>query len=312
MLVVEKVHEAGLALLRARNDICIVEAGPSDPAFLPTLAVAEGIGIRIARLGADLLAQTRRLRIVSKHGVGTDAIDVPWCTSHGVPVTVTPDANTVSVAEHAMTLMLAATKRLRMYDNAVRSGEWRFRDSLQAGELAGRAVLVAGFGRTGRRVAELCRAFGMEVRVFTRSANCVGFDVVGNLDEGLAAADVVTLHLPRTDATANLFDAARLARMRPGAILVNCARGGIVDENALADALREGRLGAAGLDVFADEPFSPGHALAALPNVVLTPHSAASTEQGARRMALAMAENLLAGLDGRLGPGVVVNPETLR
>ena len=311
VLIVEKVHEAGLALLRARPDLHIVEAGPSDPAFLPALSVAEGLGIRIARLDTGMLAQTTRLRIVSKHGVGTDAIDVGWCTAHGVPVTVTPDANTTSVAEHTMMLMLAAVKRLRSYDDAVRDGHWRFRDSLQAGELAGRTVLVVGFGRTGRRVAKLCRAFGMNVSVFTRSAVCAGFEAVANLDEGLAIADIVTLHVPRTADTAGLLDARRLGRMKPGAVLVNCARGGLVDEDALALALRDGRLGAAGLDVFADEPLSPGHPLTALPNVVLTPHSAASTEEGARRMAVAMAENLLAGLDGTLAGHVVVNPEVL-
>ena len=311
MLIVEKVHEAGLARLRARPDLQVIEAGPSDPAFLPALSAAEAIGIRIARLDAGLLDHTTRLRIVSKHGVGTDAIDVGWCTVRGVPVTVTPDANTVAVAEHTMTLMLAAIKRLRSYEDAIRNGRWGFRDSLQATELAGRTVLVVGFGRTGRRVAELCRAFAMDVTVFTRSADCAGFRAVASLDAGLASADVVTLHLPRTDATANLFDRARLGRMKPGAILVNCARGGIVDEDALADALRDGRLGAAGLDVFAQEPIPPGHALLALPNVVLTPHSAASTEEGARRMAVAMADNLLAGLDGTLDPNVVVNPSVL-
>ena len=311
VLVVEKVHEAGLALLRARPGIDVIEAGPSNPSFLPALSVAAAIGIRIARLDASLLARTRRLRIVSKHGVGTDAIDIAWCTLHGVPVTVTPDANTVSVAEHTMTLMLAATKRLRSYDAAARTGRWSFRDTLEATELAGRTVLVAGFGRVGQRVAEICRAFGMDVVVFTRSADCAGFRVARSLDEGLAGADVVTLHLPRTDATTNLFDAARIARLKPGALLVNCARGGIVDEAALAVALREGRVGAAGLDVFAEEPLPAGHKLASFPNVVLTPHSAASTAEGARRMAVAMAENVLAGLDGILRPDVVVNPEVL-
>lgn len=306
VLITEHVHEAGLAMLD-RPEIEVVQAGVGTPAFLSALPRVEGIGIRIARLGAEHLARAPRLRVVSKHGVGTDSIDVAWCTAHGVPVTVTPDANTTSVAEHTMMLMLAASKRLLRYDAAVRRGEWGVRDTLGAGELAGRTVLVVGFGRIGRRVAELCRAFGMEVTVCGGSADASPFRRVG-LDEGLAGADVVTLHLPRTGATAGLFDAGRIGRMKPGAILVNCARGGIVDEAALAETVREGRVAAAGVDVFAEEPVGPGSPLAGLDEVTLTPHSAASTAEGARRMAVGMAANLLAGLDGTLTAGDVVNP----
>ena len=312
ILITEQVHAAGLDRLHACSDVEVLQAGVTDPAFLAALPAAEGIGVRIARLDAALLARAPRLRIVSKHGVGTDAIDVAWCTSRSIPVTVTPDANTVSVAEHTLMLMLAAAKRLHAYDTATREGHWAFRDSLAGVELAGRIVLVVGFGRIGRRVAELCRAFGMDVLVYTRSVTAVPFRTCPDLNAGLAKADVVTLHLPRTAETSNLFDAVRIGLMRPGAILVNCARGGIVDEAALAAALANGRVGAAGLDVFADEPFAPAHPLATLPNVVLTPHSGASTAEGARRMSLAMADNLLAGLDGTLTAATTVNPATLR
>ena len=317
VLVTEVVNEAGLDLLRARPDIRLVQAAPGDSAFEQALPEAEAIGVRILRLDESMLHRAACLRVVSKHGVGTDNIPVGYLTGRGVPVAVTIDANAVSVAEHTMMLMLAAAKRLHAYEAHTRRGEWAFRDTQVAVELSGRTVLVVGFGRIARRVAALCQAFGMAVIVHDvvpvalEAARMAGYDAAPDLDCGLAEADVVTLHLPRTDASAGLFDAARLGRMRPDAILVNCARGGIVDEAALVSALIEGRLGAAGLDVFDHEPLPAGHKLTALPNVVLTPHSAAMTQEGARGMSLAMARNILDGLDGTLDRATVVNPAVL-
>ena len=293
--------------MQARPDLELVQAGTGTEPFEAALPRAEGIGIRVQNLPASILSRAPRLRIVAKHGVGTDAIDVAWCTAHGIPVTVTPDANTISVAEHTLALMLATAKQLRPYDTALRAGQWAVRDTLAAFELSGRTVLVVGAGRVGTRVAQLCRAFGMTVLVHARrpAPGSTG------LDDGLAQADFVTLHLPRTPETTNLFDAARIARMKPGAILINTSRGGIVDETALAEALRTGRLAAAGLDVFSTEPCPAGIPLANLANVILTPHSAASTVDAAHRMAVSMARSLLLGLDGTLAPGDVMNPEAL-
>lgn len=170
-------------------------------------------------------------------------------------------------------------------------------------------MLVVGHGRVGRRVAALCAAFGMQVLVhdILPQPPSLAYEVAPVLDDALPRADVVTLHIPLGPATVELFDAARIARMRPGAVLVNCARGGIVAEDALAAALRDGRLAAAGLDVFAEEPPDPDSPLLHLPNVVVTPHSAATTAEGAERMAVSVAENILGALDGRLSPDVVVN-----
>ena len=316
VLVTEVVHEAGLDLLRARPDVRLVQARLSDPEFETALAGAAAIGVRIMRLDETLLARATSLRIVSKHGVGTDNLPIDYLTRRGVPVAVTVDANAVSVAEHTMMLMLAAARRLYDYEAHTRRGDWGFRDTQSAVELSGRTVLVVGYGRIARRVAGLCRAFEMTVMVHDvtqaalGTAHADGFRTA-ELDAGLAEADVVTLHLPRTAASAGLLDAARLARMKPGAILVNCARGGIVDESALVLALTEGRIGAAGLDVFEHEPMPANHALCALPNVVLTPHSAAMTQEGARRMSVTMAQNIIAGLEGTLNPATVVNPTVL-
>lgn len=317
IVLTEAIDQAGIDLLAARRDLRLVIAEPGHHAFEAALPVAVAIGVRVARLDRDLLSRAPNLRVAAKHGVGYDNIDVAYLATRGIPVTVTADANSVSVAEHTMTLMLAAAKHLREYDAAVRQGEWEFRKSARAVELAGRRALVVGYGRIGRRVAVLCRAFGLDVLVHDISARALeeaaaaGHSCFAELDAGLAQADLLTLHVPLTARSAMLIDAARLARLPRGAIIVNCARGGILDEEALARALTEGAVGAAALDVFEQEPFRRAHSLAGFDNVVLTPHSAATTQEGARAMAVAMARNILGGIDGQLDPACVVDPDAV-
>ena len=316
IVLTEAIDQAGIDLLTARAGLRLVVAAPGDPAFAAALPDALAIGVRIARLDRALLSRAPHLRVAAKHGVGFDNIDVGYLAGRGIPVTVTADANSVSVAEHTMSLMLAAAKQLRAYDNAVRAGDWEFRKSARAIEVAGRRVLVVGFGRIGRRVAALCQAFGLHVLVHDvsatalRQAAAAGHACVADLDAGLAQADVLTLHIPLTTRSAMLIDAPRLGRLPRGAIVVNCARGGILDEDALAQALTDGAIGAAALDVFAQEPIVHAHPLAKFENVVLTPHSAATTREGARAMAVAMAQNILDGIDGRLDPSCIVDPAT--
>ena len=314
ILLTEAIDPAGLAVLAARPEFRLVTAMPDDPAFIATLPDALGIGVRVARLDAALLARAPRLRVAAKHGVGTDNIDVAYLATRGIPAMITADANSISVAEHTLTVMLAAAKHLGAYDAAVRRGEWDFRKSARAVEVAGRRVLLVGYGRIGRRVAALCRAFGMHVVVHDtaaaakRAAAEAGLECAPDLDTGLAQADILTLHIPMTKRNAGTFDAARLARLPRGAVVVNCARGGLLDETALAHALGTGALAAAALDVFAEEPMRPDHPLAKLDRVILTPHSAATTLEGARAMAVAMAQNILDALDGHPDPACIVDP----
>ncbi len=316
ILLTEAIDQAGIDLLTARADLRLAVAPPGDPAFDAALPEALAIGVRVVRLDQALLSRAPQLRVVAKHGVGYDNIDVGYLAGRGVPVTVTADANSISVAEHTMMLMLAAAKHLRAYDGAVRQADWEFRKSARAVELAGRRVLVVGFGRIGKRVAALCRAFGLHVLVHDTAAaaleqaDAAGYACITDLDAGIAQADVLTLHIPLTRQSAMLLGAARLGRLPRGTIVVNCARGGIVDEDALAQALAEGAVGAAALDVFGQEPIVQPHRLAEFDNVVLTPHSAATTREGARAMAVAMAQNILDGIDGRLEPSCIVDPAT--
>jgi D-3-phosphoglycerate dehydrogenase / 2-oxoglutarate reductase len=257
------------------------------------------------------------LRIVARHGVGYDAVDVPALTARGIPLTVTPDANAVSVAEHAMMLLLSVARRVKDYDAATRALDWGPRASLPTFDLAERTLLVVGFGRIGARTARLAAAFGMRVLAYDpyvpgNTIKGAGFTPAKTLAAGLAEADAVTLHCPSNEETRRLVDKQFVVSMKRGAVLVNTARGTLVDEEALAAGLRSGQVAAAGLDVFWDEPLKEGMPLRDLPNVVMTPHSAAATEEGVRRMSLSCADSVIAAFEGRLDPDVVINKEVLR
>lgn len=296
-----------VTMLAEVNEATLAEAMPT----------AEAIIVRATRIDRAFLARAPALRICARHGVGYDAVDVEALTERGIPLTVTPDANAVSVAEHALMLMLTLARRTLAYDAKTRALDWGTTEALPCFDLAGRTVLVVGFGRIGARVARLCAAFGMTVLVRDPyvPANTIkgaGFTPVRDLVEGLGQADIVTVHCPSNAETRGMVDRTFLAAMKPGAVFVNTARGTLVEEEALAAALRSGHVAGAGLDVFREEPLVPSNPLLGAPNVVMTPHSAAATEQGLRRMGLSCAESIIGFFQGRLDPDVVVNKEVLR
>lgn len=316
VLLLRPIHLDAVARLEAAPGVTVAVAEDLSPAALAgPLARAEAVIVRVHPVDAAFVAAAPALRIVARHGVGYDLVDVPALTARGIPLTITADANAASVAEHALALMLACARHLPAHDAAVRRGDWAGARRPTA-ELAGRRALLVGFGRIGARVAPLCAAFGMRVAVHDPRAapaaiRAAGAEPAPDLAAALGVADVVSLHCPATDATRGLVDAAFLAALPPGAILVNTARGALVDEAALADALRSGRLAAAGLDVFAEEPIPADHPLLVLPTLVATPHVAAGTAEAMRRMALSAADSVLARFAGTLGPEAVVNPEAL-
>lgn len=318
VLVVGRIHDAGIARLRAEPGVEVValdEDRPEDVAR--ALVEADAVVVRTAPLRGPAITAAKHLKVIAKHGVGYDNIDVAAATARRIPVTVTASANATSVAEFAIAQILALAKLSAAMDAAVRRGDWGARHRLAPLELAGKTLFVIGFGRIGTRVARRALAFEMRVLVFdpyvcaSRIAEA-GCQPVATLDAGLGQADVLSLHCPLTAETRGMIDGARLARLRTGALLVNTARGGLVDEPALAAALREGRLAGAALDVMVPEPLPPDDPLLAAPNLLLSPHVAGVTAESARRMALEAAENVLAGLSGRLDPAVLVNPEVLR
>ena len=319
VLVAGKIHDAALAVLRSRTDLEVVvieDPGTQLPA--DEIARADAILIRYGVLTAAAAAEAKFLRIVSRHGVGCDNLPVAALSARGIPVTIVGAVTAVSVAEQAFAMILAAVKRLTEYDRAVRNGNWAIRDSLGTAELSGKTLLVLGCGRIGREVAKRAVAFDLKVLAFDpgvsrADAQAAGVQKIDQWRDVLGDVDVLSLHLPLTEETRNVIDSAVLVALKATAIVVNTARGGLIDEDGLFNALTTRMAnGAACLDTFALEPPDLSHPLFGLPNVVLSPHSAALTAEAARRMGVVAAQNVLNGLDGKLDPALIFNRQALQ
>ena len=260
---------------------------------------------------AAVINAAPRLKIVSRHGVGFDAVDIAALNKRGIPLAVVGDVNSQSVAEHTMMLILSLAKRTLTYDAKTRRSEWNYRNSFDATELAGKTLLLVGFGRIGRSVAKLAEAFGMEVLVHDpfvdeTTIRSTGAIPAPDMNSALAQADVISVHIPLSAGGA-LIGAPELAKLKPTAVVVNTARGGLIDEEALATALEEGRLAGAGLDVFTAEPPQRDHRLFGNDRVILSPHSAGLTLESAIRMSESAVQNILDFFAGSLDPKLVVN-----
>jgi D-3-phosphoglycerate dehydrogenase / 2-oxoglutarate reductase len=272
------------------------------------LADAEGAIVRAdAVVDAALLARAPRLRVLARTGVGVDLVDLEEASARGIAVVVTPDSATRAVAEGVLSHALHLVKRLAPLTRLVREGRWAERAGVAVGDLDGATIGIVGYGRIGRRVGELAAAFGMRVLAhdpFSRPPAGVDCPDLGEL---AAASDLLTLHAPLTGATHHLVDAGVLTRTRPGAILVNCGRGGLLDLDAALAALESGRLGGIGLDVLDPEP-PPHHPLFDHPHVVLTPHLMGLTRRATAATFAAAARGVTDVLAGRR-PGALANPD---
>lgn len=317
VLVTVPLREAGEALLDARPDVEVVHLPEQTVTALDAvIGDIDAAVLSVLPFGAATAAKARRLKVVSRFGVGYDAVDVAALTAHGIPLTVVGEANAVTVAEHAMAMLLAVLRRLKVADQKVRDGRFRDKEAPRQRDLAGKTVLVVGHGRIGRRLARRLAAFDADVIVADPYADrgpieAAGHRWVADFRAVLGQADIVTLHLPGQADGSPVMTAAAFAAMRPGSYFVNVSRGSLVDEAALYDALTRGALAGAGLDVFRDEPPPLDHPLLTLDNVLVSPHSASSTEECWQRMSAAAVQNALDGLDGTLDPAVVINREVL-
>lgn len=281
-------------LAAAGHDVRIREDAlpPSREELLEAIAPAEGLLCLLTeRIDAEVIGAAPRLRAISNYAVGTDNVDLAAAAARGIAVGCTPGVLTDATADLTMALLLAAARRLPEAERAVRVGAWRTWEprGWLGLELRGARLAVVGFGRIGQAVAERARAFGMEIEPVGRS---------DDLHAALARADVVSLHVPLTGATHHLIDARALHSMRSHAILVNTARGGIIDQVALAPALRDGAIAAAALDVTDPEPLPAGDPLLDAPNLIVLPHVGSATVAARERMAEMAVDNLLAGLAG--------------
>jgi D-3-phosphoglycerate dehydrogenase len=321
IFITESMSQHGRALLRERDDIEIVEfpnmisAGDFE-VMLREQAPVHGVALGGTPFGEPELDASRDMKVVTRIGVGYDAVDVPALSRRKIPLMVAGTANSPSVAEQALFMMLTLAKRAVEMHSIVKDGNWGYRLGMLPYDLFGKTVLIVGFGRIGTRTAKRCLAMEMNVLVYDpyKSADeikAAGCEPVADLDAALPRADFVSIHCPKTSETIAMFNAARLERMKPTAYLINTARGGIIDEPALYEALVSGRLAGAGLDVFEQEPPPAGHSLFELPNVIMAPHVAGVTREAVDRMSEQTARNILSALDGNPIRQNVINQDVL-
>ncbi|MET0397912.1 MAG: phosphoglycerate dehydrogenase [Longimicrobiaceae bacterium] len=292
VMVTDEVDPEGIALLRGSPRIEVVERPTLPPAeLLEEIAGYDAlIGRSATRITGELLERGERLRVIGRAGVGVDNIDLERATELGIAVINAPGGNTVSVAELFFGVLISLVRHLGEADASMRAGRWD-RSLLGGTELRGRTLAIVGLGRIGGEVARRARAFGMAVIACDPYVSAARFEELGverveRLADALDRADVLTLHVPLTDETRGMIGAPELSRLGSRALVLNLARGGIVAEDALVDAVRAGRIGGAALDVFAREPLAPDHPLRTLPGVLLTPHLGASTSDAQRSVSI--------------------------
>lgn len=315
VVLTHRLHEDGMEILNGKVEVKIVDTGKPEE-MLPHLIDAEGLIIRIGSIDRQTMLAAKNLKVIGRPGVGVDDVDVAAATELGIPVVIAPGANTRSVAEHAFALMFATAKDLLNSDAKTRSGHFGVRNNYKAFELLEKTIGLVGYGNIGRELAGLCSAIGMKVKVydpFIRPEKIVqqGFGYASDLAEVLRGSDVISLHVPLSESTRNLINSEQLSMMKPNAILINCARGGVVNEAALAESLKNKAIHSAGLDVFAEEPVQAENIWAELDNIVITPHMAGLTKEAASGVATMAAKGVLAVISREKWP-YVANKEVYK
>jgi D-3-phosphoglycerate dehydrogenase / 2-oxoglutarate reductase len=318
LLLPTTMSKSGWAIVEAREDVEGVSFVPTVPKaeFHQILEEASGICLGVQPFSDPELDAAPQLEVVSRIGVGYDAVDVPALTARKIPLMIGGTSNSVSVAEAGVFLTMSLARRGAQMNALVREGRWHDRYKEMPVDLYGKTVLIIGFGKIGTRSARRFAAMETSVLIYdpyiySETIRGSGYEPVGDLDEAVARADFITVHCPKTPETVGLFNAARLAKMKRTAFLVNTARGGIVDEKALYDALKANRIAGAALDVFDQEPTPQDNPLLTLPNFIAAPHVAGVTKEAVDRMAVVAVQNILSVLDGKPNRENVVNKDVL-
>jgi D-3-phosphoglycerate dehydrogenase / 2-oxoglutarate reductase len=316
ILIVQAIHDRGVQVFDDRFDVRVA----SDPSVATVIREIEGVAgvvVRTAPFPREIIEAAACLKVIGRHGVGVDNIDVQAATERGITVVYTPNATTMSVVEMTLTMLGALAKQLCIRDRATREGRWEIRNSYSSIDLDGKTLGLIGLGRIGSLVARRASsAFGMKVIVFDpyitpeRAAE-LDVTLVRDMDDIFRQADVVSLHTPLTPETRGLVNAARLRLMKPSAFLLNLSRGEVVEEKALYEALKTGKIAGAGLDVYDPEPPVAGNPLFELDNVIFSPHCATLTQECVIRMATGAAAGVVDVLSGKK-PQYIVNPEVFK
>ena len=316
IVISHRLHDDGMAVLeKAGANVVIIGSGkPKD--MLPALKDADGVIIRIGSIDKGMMLQCKNLKAIGRPGVGVDDVDVAGATELGIPVVIAPGANTRSVAEHAMAMIFACAKNMLVCDREMRKGNFGIRSEYKAYELYGKTLGLIGCGHIGKILAELATGVGMKILVYDPflKAETVagwGYGYRAEMEDILKEADAVSVHTPLTDATRGMIGARELQLMKKTAILVNCARGGIIDEAALVRALHEGWIQAAATDVVVQEPIRTDDPLFSCDNLIVTPHMAGQTKEAASGVATLAAEGVLAVIRGEKWDKVC-NPDAYR
>ena len=291
------VHDDGLEFLKNKNFEVLNIDNLEVNNLKKELSDVDAILLRTSKLTREILSECKKLKIIARHGVGYDNVDVDYLNEKKIALAITSKANSVSVAEHVLSFFIYLTKKFDLADKLVRDGNFKLKSTLpNFFELYQKKVLICGYGRIGKEVAKRCNGFDMSIYIYDpfvddKEISKYGYIPIGK-EEGLELADYVTIHLPLNDKTKNFIDKEELKKMKDTAILVNTSRGGIINENALFDALNKENIKSAGIDVFENEPPIADHPFFKLDNILLTPHNAALTLECRKRMAKEAAENI--------------------
>lgn len=307
-VMTQAVCPEGMELLEGKAEIYI--ADDQDPNhYLDEMKDADALIVRIARCDGNAIAHSPGLKVIGRTGVGYDTVDVKAASERGIPVVITPGANNRSVAEHAVAMMLALAKNLVEGQREMCAGNWEIRQAKKAFELENKTVGVIGMGAIGRETAKICEGIGMKVAGYDpfmdrEKIESLGAEYFESYEELLKVSDVITIHVPLTDETRNMISGPQLAMMKNTALIINCSRGGIVNETDLVEALKNGTIAGAGTDVYCSEPPKADDPLLNCPNLIVSPHSAAQTREAVIKMAKMCIRGCLAVLDGKKWPYV--------
>lgn len=308
VVMTQAVCPEGLKMLEGVADIYVADNGDPNN-YLDEMKDADALIVRIAKCDGNAIENSPNLKVIGRTGVGYDSVDVKTATAHGIPVVITPGANNRSVAEHAVAMMFALSKNLVEAQQEMCGGNWKIRDAKKAFELEGKTVGILGLGAIGRETAKICQGCGMKIAAYDpfmtkEQIEGYGAEYYADYVELLKVSDVVTIHVPLTKETENMIAKEQLSLMKKTALIINCSRGGIINEADLVEALKNGVIAGAGTDVYVNEPPKTDDPLLNCPNLIVSPHSAAQTREAVIKMAQMCINGCLAVAEGKKWPYV--------
>lgn len=312
--IIQKIHDEGLKILdNNKNFEYEILDDVSEENLLKKIHLYDGVTLRVSKLSNNLLSKATKLKVISRHGVGYDNVDTTYLKQNNITLLITATANAIAVSEHVFYLMLAISKNFLNLDNEVRSGNFKNNiNSYPTFELHNKEILIAGFGRIGKNLIKKCIGFNMSVKVYDpfvneKTINDLGGQKIESFDDALITADYLSIHMPLNEKTKNLINLKKMKEMKKTAVIINTARGGIVNEDDLNQALNDNIILAAGLDVFNKEPINLDNPLLKNKKVILSPHTAALTNECKIRMGKETAQNIIDFFEKKINKNMLVN-----